>query len=374
MSIIGTFPTTLANGTIEDAAQVMVIFDWIKDQVNLNAVAASGGNALLALNNTWTGNNKFDAGFAIGFADFDQTTYVAQNLLGVDAGIYSGYSSSVSDIIYGFASNVTRTGGNYHTVGAQFSGYANASNTAGTFGVVTQAITLPGYMGDLVGAEFAVVNQTSSVNAKVGCDIVFKDRYDGATAITGTLGLNRYNSGSTGMQFSSQIRSTVGEFCGWKYGIKFTEFSMDNDSDGAAYGIDFSDIHYYGGSDPTTAYRMSAAIRLRGLQSILWNSTPNTAYDPANPIRSYLDEFDGTWKITNSNQIRFSTNVSSGVIKLGGTATASAAVDVSGCGNLGGLFQFSSSNTMFTVAALGSYIGKVKMILDGGTCYVPVYN
>jgi len=41
MSIIGSFPTTLANGQPEDATQVMSLFTWIQSQVNGNACAAT---------------------------------------------------------------------------------------------------------------------------------------------------------------------------------------------------------------------------------------------------------------------------------------------------------------------------------------------
>jgi len=374
MSIIGTFPTTLTNGTIEDAAQVMIIFDWIKDQVNANAVAVSGGSGILALDNTWTGSNAFDSGFSIAFADFDSTTYAAQNLLWVDSGMYSGYSSSASDIIYGFASNVTRTGGNFHTVGAQFSGYAGANNSQATFGVVTQAINLAGFSSDIVGGEFAACNFTNNLNAKVGIDVVFKNRFDGQTAITGVLGSNTYNYNSKAIIISSQIRSTVGEYCGWKYGIKFDEHALDHDTAGGAIGIDFSAVHYYGGSDPTTAYRMSSAIRLRGLQSILWNSDFNSPVDPVSPVRTYLDEFDGTWKITNANLLRMSINVASGNMTFAGTATSAALLDITGCATLGGLVKLSSSNSMWSTAGLGGYAGKMKVIIDGQTKYIPVHS
>jgi len=40
-TIIGSFPTTLANGQPEDATQVMSLFTWIQSQVNGNACAAT---------------------------------------------------------------------------------------------------------------------------------------------------------------------------------------------------------------------------------------------------------------------------------------------------------------------------------------------
>lgn len=47
MSIIGTFPTTIQNGTTEDAAQVMTLFAYIQSQTNGNACPATTGTAIL---------------------------------------------------------------------------------------------------------------------------------------------------------------------------------------------------------------------------------------------------------------------------------------------------------------------------------------
>lgn len=47
MSIIGSFPTTLANGQPEDATQVMSLFTWIQSQVNGNACAATTTTSVL---------------------------------------------------------------------------------------------------------------------------------------------------------------------------------------------------------------------------------------------------------------------------------------------------------------------------------------
>ena len=46
-NIISTFPTTLQNGTVEDATQVMTLFSWIQNQVNGNACAATSGSGML---------------------------------------------------------------------------------------------------------------------------------------------------------------------------------------------------------------------------------------------------------------------------------------------------------------------------------------
>jgi len=47
MSIIGTFPTTIANGQVEDATVVMSLFAWIQSQTNGNACPATTGSAVL---------------------------------------------------------------------------------------------------------------------------------------------------------------------------------------------------------------------------------------------------------------------------------------------------------------------------------------
>ena len=47
MSIIGTFPITIANGQIEDATVVMSLFSWIQSQTNGNGCPATTGSAVL---------------------------------------------------------------------------------------------------------------------------------------------------------------------------------------------------------------------------------------------------------------------------------------------------------------------------------------
>ena len=47
MSIVGTFPTTLVNGTIEDATQVISLFSWIQSQVNGNGCPATTTSNIL---------------------------------------------------------------------------------------------------------------------------------------------------------------------------------------------------------------------------------------------------------------------------------------------------------------------------------------
>ena len=44
-AIIGPFPSTLVNGTVEDANQVQTLLNWIQSQVNSNATGGVGTSA-----------------------------------------------------------------------------------------------------------------------------------------------------------------------------------------------------------------------------------------------------------------------------------------------------------------------------------------
>ena len=265
--------------------------------------------------------------YTVGGAAWSNPLYATQNIINFNAAWYVTYTSSLANIIYGFASNVYRSSGadpNY-TVGGQFSAYSQTGVSAQNFGVVSQSVNEPGGLSVLIGAEFAIAQQTHNfTGAKVGTNIVFKDRGDGVTAAPGGLGSDEYNLGAIGLWITSQQRSTEGEHCGWRRGIDFDEYAMDSDLNGGAIGIDFAHVHYYGGTDPLTAYRMTAAIRLRDFQSILWNGDPTLPDDPTeptNPIRTYFDSQatpNARWKITNTGTERFGVDVVTGDIYVNG--------------------------------------------------------
>lgn len=265
--------------------------------------------------------------YTVGGAAWTNELYATQNIITFNAAWYVNYTSALPDIIYGFASNVYRSAGAdpHYTVGAQFSGYAQSGVTAQTWGVVTQAVNQPGGMAVVVGAEFATINQTHNFTGqKIGVNVVFKDRGDGVATAPGGLGSNEYNLGAVGLWLTSQERSTAGERCGWRRGIDFDEYSMDADANGGAIGIDFAHVHYFGTNDPLTAYRMTAAIRLRNLQSIMWNgdpALPNDPTEPTNPVRTFMDENatpHARWKLTNTGTERLGVDVVTGDIYVNG--------------------------------------------------------
>jgi hypothetical protein len=258
--------------------------------------------------------------YTLGGAAFSTPNYATMNAININAGWYIDYVTALASIVQGFSAHIERSAGanpNY-LVGAMLSMQNRTGVTSDVFGIVTEVVNQPGASGSLIGAEFAVGNQRNNATAaKCGVNVVFKDRGDGVATVIEGLGANEYNVGAMAMFFSSQTRSTAGEFCGWRRGLHFDEFAIDADVNGAGIGIDFAKVHYYGGTDPLTAYRMTAAIRLRDYQSILWNgdpTLPNDPTEPATPIRTYLNSSIGRWVLTNTGVEEFGIDVSTGNI------------------------------------------------------------
>jgi hypothetical protein len=245
------------------------------------------------------------------FAD----SYIEQELLSIDGGLFSNYSSDNGNIIYGFAANVKRFGGNAFTVGAQLNAYGGRDVSAGVWGIACEAWAQQGCTSPLIGIEPAVVSLYSENGSpKRGVDAVFTNR-SGSNTLTPTLGSNLYNYNAIALNVSSAPRSGTGEFCGWTRGVAFYSGSMDQQScpawvnniiyqpgmvvssGGQAWqaiidntnvlpavglvwvlhnvggptaqsiGIDFSSM------DLTTMGRMSSAIRLRDTMRFHWEST-----------------------------------------------------------------------------------------------------
>jgi hypothetical protein len=207
-------------------------------------------------------------------------------------GLYSNYSAGpigLDKIIYGFVSNVTRTGGTAHTVGGQFSGYLAPGiivDPGEVFGVVSQAVSDPASQASLVASEFAVASfHAGNTHDLIGMNVVFKNRNDGAASPTSGLSTNLYNTHSKAIWISSQPRGATGEYCGWKDGIVYDEFSMDLAGGVAGNALDFYPIHYNGVANVIGAYRIDACIRMRSFQNIMWDDGGS----PQHKTRLYVD-------------------------------------------------------------------------------------
>lgn len=266
-------------------------------------------------------------------------TDLYQDLVTLDCGIYSNYSSHNGNIIYGFAANVKRSAGNAFTVGAQINAWADKGATAGVFGQALTAVGMPGFLNSCVGHE-AMVLQCHNANqaAKWGHNVVFANRF--FQAPTPVLGSNRYNYFSVGLVATSLPRSATGERCGWTrflaaYGEAFdsqiapawnnsTMYSpgMVVTSGGLCYqaiqdsvnqlpaaisaywvqhtaagttalaiGLDFSSL-------PTaTLGRMSAGIRFRDTMKFGWETTGAVTswFDPTTGRLNIVDNVGTPW-------------------------------------------------------------------------------
>jgi hypothetical protein len=242
--------------------------------------------------------------YTVGGAAWTNPNYATMNMINFNAAWGISFATALVATIYGLTTSVSRTGGAGSTVGAQFDALSQNGVNTPAIGAITEAWAKPGATSAVTGFIANAINETNNnTAAKYGLQAAFGDRPFGAATVTQALGANEYNLGSAALYFSSQSRSTAGEFCGWRRGIYFDAEAMDADSNGGAIGIDFAKVHYYGGANPLTAFRMTAAIRLRDYQSILWNGDPTLPNDPTEPAANAVRTFFSS----GANRIIFST-------------------------------------------------------------------
>lgn len=328
-----------------------------------------------------------------------------QELLNVDQGIYVNYSSTVQNIIYGFACNVRRAGGKAFTVGAQINAYAGVGSTGDVYGLATTSIADPSSgTRNIIGYEPDVGSFcNNNTGVKWGINPVFKDRSDGQLggATTDPLGSNYFNYQAIGIVFTSQPRSTTGEYCGWTVGMDFLDGWCDQASvpawnnsttylSGAivsnggvlwkaivpntnvvpavgttwvqrtvsgtsnlAVGIDFSSISV------TTMALMASAIRLRSSQHIHWEETGaiGTQFDAVTSVH---------WLTKNSSSTLFGLNVISGTPIFWRAGTATGGATPATLGNLG--------SGPGGAAQVGWFPMVFNQAAGGATCWVPFWQ
>lgn len=291
-----------------------------------------------------------------------------QELINVDQGLYVNYFTTVEQIAYGFACNVHHSAGSVSalTVAGQFNAWGEVGSKGDIYGVAATAIGQP-FSGtrNLIAFEPDIANfVSSSTGAKWGVNPVFKDRMDGAASTVEGLGSNLFNYNSIGTNYTSQARSSAGEYCGWNIGEAFfngwcdectvpawvntTSYFIGNmvthggntylatqasinvapagvdpwvlrngaGSPMKAVGIDFS------GQDTGTMALMASAIRFRSTQYFHWEESGviGTKFDAATSLH-YLS--------ANAGGMRFGVDVGTGItytgqagIALGGGAAA----------------------------------------------------
>lgn len=71
--------------------------------------------------------------------------------------------------------------------------------------------------------------------------------------------------------------------------------------------------------------------------------------------------------------LNFQINCDLALIQVSNLATMPALIDIASAGAIGSLIHLPSSNSIYSTSSLGAYQGKVKVKVDGGTYYIPVY-
>ncbi|WP_322062764.1 hypothetical protein [Paraburkholderia sp. J63] len=286
---------------------------------------------------------------------------------------YQNYQSSRPGpgSLFGFAANVSRTGGNRLVVPAQLNGYAldpAGGGTAGSvWGIATEAwngnpTTAPVRTATLVAGEFAVFSQyDKNTNPIVGVNPVFYNRAGGAADVLhGNAGGNQFNKNSVAVLISNGFnkpRPPSGAYSGWNTGISFESNSLDKSVDRGAVGIDLGKVN------PSV---MLASIKLPNTVPVIVGTAPGNVYDGF----VYRNDVHGN----SGRRIEF-------VRDIGGTPAVKATLDLGSNGPSGTIMAYGSVAT--TVGAAGSaaalpaapakYI-QMRDITDGKIYAIPLFN
>lgn len=166
---------------------------------------------------------------------------------------YTDFSTSRSDITYGYAAGVVRSASptsNSHTVAGQFNAHGGDGVFSTTFGVATEAVGLVGAKGPLVGIEALVANYGDDHTApKVAVNAVYKSYYGNANTNSTAFFVSAYN--------------TIWAQNGFETGIKFDRVSLKASPNRAAAVIDLSEI-------PLEDLKNMDLIKLPNGKSLRW--------------------------------------------------------------------------------------------------------
>jgi hypothetical protein len=347
-----------------------VVLSSPRTLISADVISALSYTPVNIAGDTMQGALALTTGSSIAGVTFTDTLLTQQDLVTINKGLYSAYESSAGDYIYGFAANVVRAGGSGLTVGAQCSALGLSGSPSTMFGANFNAFGLSGFSKALRGIEIDVCSFTPNNDAtKWGLNVIFFDRAgtnpgeynyplpSGTyTSAGGGLGSNYYNKNAKAIVIESQQPSATAEFCGWTRGISFGDYCFSPEIDLTftgliAYpiGIDFSELHYYGGTDPVTSFKLEAAIALRDLQTIWWNRDPATAGTTGNKVKTYFNPAVSRFVLANGNTERFGIDVSTGDLYLNGSILVSP--------SLVGNNVWSGTNTFNNQVNIGANLG-----------------
>jgi hypothetical protein len=233
-------------------------------------------------------------------------------------GINAAISDGSNIILYSSKFKVTRTASQpKDTLGCQSESVIAASvlvpaNIVTAFTAITTINT-----GATHGGAYSLNSLIQQQNHAgsgfcIGFYAVFADRTSVGIAAPGGLGNNKYNLNSIAIMLDSLGRSSAGEYCGWKTGIKFQPSSMDRDFNGGGYCIDMSGLVRAITADPRTTYQCKGGIRLGNMLSVV--------YDDNEDVMSYFDPANNSWTLRYQNSIFFRIDVTTGAIYRNGVA------------------------------------------------------
>lgn len=161
----------------------------------------------------------------------------------------------------GFIAAVNRTAGNNVTFGGLFAADIGPSLTTG---VVTAFVgrsstsTVDSQCGTLTGIQGKVTQRDPDGQTWVfGLRSSFANRFVDGVAVP-DIGADLHNHHSIAIQIDSQRRSSAGEKCGWSRGIRFEDYSLDED-DLLDYGvaIDFTGLGLSDAANGTVPFELN---------------------------------------------------------------------------------------------------------------------
>lgn len=316
-----------------------VVLSAPRTLISADIVAALGYTPVNRAGDTMTGALIAPTGTIIAGMTFT----IGSGFAAINKALYANYTSTSSDAAGAFNADLVRTAGSGYILISNLRGFASTGNV---FGFGAQASALSGNTtGVIVPGGLTVASfEPGNTGAKVASSIFFADRLNASdvagsysyalasgtlSSAGGGLGSNFYNKGAIAVKIDSQARSSTGEYCGFTRGMKFTEYALDSETDAAysgsrAYpiGIDFCEMHFYGGADPVIGYNLEAAIALAQQQSILWNRVVGLP-GQTNKVRTYWDFISGRWVITGGGIERFGVDTTTGAVYVNGAPFSS---------------------------------------------------
>lgn len=185
-------------------------------------------------------------------------------------------------------------------------GVTTPANILSAFYSITTANTGSTFGGMYCLNSLVQQQNVNQVGQCIGLYVVFANRTSIGIAAPGGLGVNRYNVGATACIIDAYPRSSAGEWCGWKTGIKFASSAMDRDINGGGYCIDMSGMLRALTADPRTTYQCKGGVRLGNMLSVV--------FDDNEDVMMYYDQSNTRLTIRYQNTLVWAVDVTTGSV------------------------------------------------------------